>query len=58
MNKRPPTPNDQRSDVKNPTSPQYEVDRRHRAESGHPNVPPPAPPAPVQPARPVQPKKA
>jgi hypothetical protein len=57
MQKHPPSPNDQRSDVKNPTSPRYETDRQHRIDAGHPNVPPPAPQAPAQPARPAQPKK-
>ena len=37
-----PSPNDQRSNVKNPTSPQYGQDRDNRLEQGHPN-PPPAP---------------
>ena len=58
MSKHTPTPNDQRSDVKNPTSPRYESDRRNRIDAGHPAVPPPAPPAPAPPARPAQPKKS
>lgn len=44
-----PSPNDDRSNVKNPNNPQYEKDRQHRIEVGHPNVPPAAPHAPRNP---------
>jgi hypothetical protein len=37
-----PSPNDQRSNVKNPTSPAYGADRQNRVQQGHP-APPPAP---------------
>ncbi len=54
MSKHHPTPNDQRSVVKNPTSPQYQADRANRIALGHPNAPPP-PSAEPQPATPAQP---
>lgn len=37
-----PSPNDNRSDVKNPNNPAYEADQKNRREQGHPNPPPPA----------------
>lgn len=37
------SPNDQRSDVKNPNNAAYEADRANREAQGHP-VPPPPPP--------------
>ncbi|MFY0582736.1 hypothetical protein ACN28S_58200 [Cystobacter fuscus] len=45
MSKKNHTPNDNRSNVKNPTSAEYAADRANRATQGHPNVPPPSPPA-------------
>jgi hypothetical protein len=44
-----PSPNDQRSAVKNPTSPGYRTDYQNRARQGHPL--PPAPPAPAEPPK-------
>ncbi|MDI1450811.1 hypothetical protein [Polyangium sp. 6x1] len=44
MTKQHPTPNDQRSQVKDPSTKAYEADRKNRIELGHPNVPPPPPP--------------
>lgn len=41
-----PTPNDQRSVTKNPSSPPYEADRNNRIQQGHQNIPPPPPKAP------------
>ena len=38
-----PSPNDQRSDVKNSNNASYEADRDNRIELGHPDVPPPPP---------------
>jgi hypothetical protein len=38
-----PTPNDQRSQVKNPNNPAYPADRANREKLGHDNIPPPAP---------------
>lgn len=40
---RTPSPNDQRSMVKNPGTPAYELDRQNRIKLGHDDVPPPAP---------------
>ncbi len=37
------TPNDARSNVKNPNNPAYVADRGNRIAEGHPNVPPPPP---------------
>ena len=34
-----PTPNDQRSNVKNPTSPEYKTDRENRSDQMNPNNP-------------------
>lgn len=34
-----PTPNDQRSTVKNPTSPEYKADRDNRSDQMNPNNP-------------------
>ena len=34
-----PTPNDQRSTVKNPTSPEYKADRDNRSNQMNPNNP-------------------
>jgi hypothetical protein len=34
-----PTPNDQRSTVKNPTSPEYKADRENRSDQTNPNNP-------------------
>ncbi|HYH98461.1 hypothetical protein [Hyalangium sp.] len=34
-----PTPNDQRSTVKNPTSPEYKADRENRSDQMNPNNP-------------------
>lgn len=44
MSKQQPTPNDQRSQVKDPSTKAYEDDRNNRNELGHPNVSPPPPP--------------
>lgn len=33
------SPNDQRSDVKNPNNPQYDADRQNRIDQGHGNAP-------------------
>lgn len=44
------SPNEDRSDVKNPNNPAYEADRQNRIQQGHPNPPAPAP-------QPQQPKK-
>ncbi len=41
MSNKQPSPNDQRSDVKNPNNPAYRDDRDNRLEQGRPNVPPP-----------------
>lgn len=49
-----PSPNDQRSDVKNPNNPAYVADRSNRVSLGHPTVPP-APTPTVQ--QPTPPKK-
>jgi len=38
-----PTPNDQRSQVKNPNNPTYADDRANRENLGHDNLPPPPP---------------
>lgn len=46
------TPNDQRSDVKNPNNPAYVADRSNRQSLGHPNVSPAPTPAVQQPAPP------
>ena len=43
-----PSPNDQRSDVKNPNNPAYEADRQNRTEQGHPNAPPAPRPPPLE----------
>ncbi len=51
-----PSPNDQRSNVKNPNNPAYEADRANRIGLGHPAVPPPPPPPPDQ-TPPAAPKK-
>lgn len=40
MSKDKPSPNDQRSDVKNPNNPAYEADRQNRAAQRHPAPPP------------------
>jgi hypothetical protein len=37
MAKKEPTPNDQRSTVKNPTSPQYEADQSNQEKQRHEN---------------------
>lgn len=37
-----PSPNDQRTNVKNPNNPAYEADRQNRIDLGHGNAPPPA----------------
>lgn len=51
-----PSPNDQRSVVKEPGTPAFEADRANRLKLGHPDVPPPA--QPKQPATsPTGPKK-
>lgn len=47
-----PSPNDQRSDVKNPNNPAYVADRTNRQNHGHANVPPAPTPAIQQPAPP------
>lgn len=47
-----PSPNDQRSSVKNPTSSVYVTDRSNRQRLGHPNVPPAPTPTVQQPAPP------
>lgn len=39
--KKPPSPNDQRSDVKNPNNPAHGADQRNRQQQAPP--PPPAP---------------
>ena len=39
-NEKQPTPNDQRSQVKDPQQPAYEADRKNRIAQGHPDVPP------------------
>ena len=45
MSKHPkPSPNDQRSVVKNPNNLTYTADRDNRIQQGHPNPPPPPPP--------------
>ena len=46
------TPNDQRSQVKDPNQAAYGADRANRIEHGHANVPPPPPatPAPAEPS--------
>ncbi len=41
-NKKTPSPNDNRSNVKNPNNAAYEADRLNRARQGHKNVPPKA----------------
>lgn len=46
MSKAQPTPNDQRAQVKDPSTKAYEADRNNRIQLGHPNVPPPPPPKP------------
>ncbi|WP_173427417.1 hypothetical protein WMF45_18350 [Sorangium sp. So ce448] len=46
MSKSKPTPNDQRSVTKNPTSDAYRADRDNRIAQGHPNPPPPPAPQP------------
>jgi len=43
-----PTPNNQRSNVKNPNNPAYGADRANREQLGHANLPPPPPPPPPQ----------
>jgi len=50
MSKKSHSPNDQRSIVKNPTSPAYESDRANRIQQGHgaPPAPPPASPPSVE----------
>lgn len=53
MANKPRTPNDQRSDTKNPNNPAYQQDRNNRIEQGHTDVPPPPP----QPVVPVEPPK-
>jgi hypothetical protein len=40
-----PTPNDQRSQVKNSNNPAYPADRANRENLGHGNLPPPPPAA-------------
>lgn len=40
---KPHSPNDDRSNVKNPNNPQHEKDRQNRIELGH-EIAPPAPP--------------
>lgn len=45
MSNKQPSPNDQRSVVKQPGTPAYEADRQNRVAIGHP-APPPAPPQP------------
>jgi hypothetical protein len=47
-----PSPNDQRSDVKNPNNPAYVADRDNRQSLGHEPVPPAPTPALQQPAPP------
>lgn len=47
-----PSPNDQRSDVKNPNNPAYVADRDNRQSLGHEHVPPSPTPEPQQPAPP------
>jgi len=37
------TPNNDRSNVKNPNNPAYEADRQNRVREGHENAPPAAP---------------
>ncbi len=49
-----PSPNDQRSNVKNPNNAAHVADRANRQNLGHGNVPPPPPPGGQQP---VPPKK-
>lgn len=46
VSKKPHTPNDQRSIVKNPNNAAYATDRGNRIDQGHPNVPPPPPSSP------------
>jgi hypothetical protein len=43
MGKKNYTPNEMRSNVKNPTSVEYAADRANRIAQGHLNVPPPPP---------------
>jgi hypothetical protein len=43
------SPNDDRSNVKNPNNPQYQADRESRLRQGHDNVPPASPDAPRAP---------
>jgi hypothetical protein len=49
MSKHQPSPNDQRSNVKNPNNPAYTADRSNRESLGHTSVPPPAPAQPQKP---------
>jgi hypothetical protein len=54
MANKPPTPNDDRSRVKDPQQPDHEADRINRERQGNGNAPPPA----NQPSPPKQqPKK-
>jgi hypothetical protein len=57
MSNQKPTPNDQRSDVKNPNNPAHEADRRNREKQGHENAPPAQPPPPAAPPPQQTPKK-
>ena len=45
MSKKHDTPTEQRSNVKNPNNEAYRIDRDHRIQQGHPDVPPPPPQA-------------
>lgn len=47
------SPNDQRSNVKNPNNAAYVADRNNRSNLGHANVPP----EPIQPTEPTVPTK-
>ena len=50
-----PTPNDQRSTVKNPTSQQHAADIANRQALGHANVPAAPAPQPATVVKPAQP---
>lgn len=47
-----PSPNDQRSNAKNPNNPSYAADRTNRQNLGHANVPVAPTPTVKQPAQP------
>jgi hypothetical protein len=49
MSNHKPSPNDQRSNVKNPNNPAFKQDRDHRSVQLNPSDPRNAPPAPTKP---------